>query len=1449
MKIVFVLLFLLNFLWSSTSNVQVPSSILSAEEKAWLNQHPTLTLASSDDNPHLAFRDEHGNVQGFDAALIAQINQNLGTHFSLKLYHGWDKTYHATLNNEVHGILAITNTPSRTELFHFSPPYHYEPSYVVTQKHQKEIETLSALNGKKVATEQSSIINEILMKEAPKATRVHGENVYEILKMVQEGKADCAFIEGMSNQELKAMHLKIAGSFYTESGEYTIGIRKPNPILASIITKGVHSISKEQMQTLKDKWFKQASLFTIEELNYIKHAPVLKIGIEDWPPMISTKDGVNIEGITGELLTRVIQISGLKTKLISAGWSDLLHDFKAGKIDILPATYFTEERATYGLFSDPYTQINNTIYVNKNNQSIKSFEDLKGKTLAIQKGFGTIDPIRKKFPEITIIETPTLEDAILKVSNEEVDAFFEAQIVAQNFLQKLLITNIKPIFQNSIEAGNLHLFLAKENHILQSILNKALNIIPQYEKNNIINKWLNQEFKKNINIAFTKSREPYTIDHALAKGIEYDIAKSVFSKSNVTFSSEKFLFRDAMAKALHEDTKLDVSVGIKPKEDAFFYSDALLSLENVVITRDDVDFAIENINDLKDKHVIAFEGAFQHLGEAYATLFSPQNRPLTYHETPRQDEQVLALFNHKADAIIIDRNILEWYLKKLYGATPPHYRAYNLFPKLNHYHVAFREKNLRDLFNQNLRHLKASGEYTKIFSDYLTTNIESKTKISTLFASLVAKGIFTEDMRKLQDITTVFSKLPYLQKIEIFNNESELLLSHTKTESTHFMHHDSFHSLSHIPQKVGYIHLYFDETMLEQYLQDHTAIPHINRFAALNHYAEIKEIYKRLDFLDRLSFTQKEEAFIQKHPRVTFSALKSYPLYWHENDKEDGVYTDFLKIIEQKSGLTFEHHPLASGSDAHNAFPNTQIDLLGDVKTPLVLESSKLFSDELLAFRFIIVTNHEGRFTKDIANMQGRIVIPKEYAASTIIKMHYPNLAFIEVETIEEALMLIDQQKADISIVHEAEGTHLLQVSYPNLKIVGMTNETVSHVFAMSSIHPELLSIINKVLASLDYEQKQAIKDKWFKTKITTEVDYSIIYEIVAVLGLIILLFLAYNQRLKYLVKEKTQELEKLLSSFDKNVLAIKLNEEGKIIYVSEALCKISEYTQEELLGNGTALLSTKTNKRILKDFKKALNDKKPWNGKIINTSKSGKTYWTKTKLFQEYKENGTFLNHTVILQDITTQKEVELLYQEIEDTQKEIIFKMGAIGEARSQETGQHVKRVAEYSKLLALHYGLSHKEAEIIKLASPMHDIGKVAIADSILNKPAKLTPEEFNMIQTHAELGYEMLKNSRRTLLKTAAIIAYEHHEKFDGTGYPRGLKGEEIHIYGRITALADVYDALGNERVYKKAWDDESIDAFFKEEKGKHFDPKLVDIFFKQRDKFIEIKNSYKDTTSP
>lgn len=202
-------------------------------------------------------------------------------------------------------------------------------------------------------------------------------------------------------------------------------------------------------------------------------------------------------------------------------------------------------------------------------------------------------------------------------------------------------------------------------------------------------------------------------------------------------------------------------------------------------------------------------------------------------------------------------------------------------------------------------------------------------------------------------------------------------------------------------------------------------------------------------------------------------------------------------------------------------------------------------------------------------------------------------------------------------------------------------------------------------------------------------------------------------------------------------------------------------------------------------------------------------------------------------------------LHQEIEATQRELIYRLGEAVEKRSKETGGHVKRVALISELLAKKYGLNDIQATNIKLASPLHDIGKIAIPDSILNKPGALEPDEWETMKTHAHVGYEMLNSTNKPLLEMAATIAREHHENWDGSGYPNGLSGESIQIAGRITALADVFDALGSRRCYKEPWALEQIEQEIRKLSGSKFDPKLVDILLRDLDEFAAFRRLHPD----
>ncbi|EMR13368.1 response regulator receiver (CheY-like) modulated metal dependent phosphohydrolase [Methylophaga lonarensis MPL] len=198
-------------------------------------------------------------------------------------------------------------------------------------------------------------------------------------------------------------------------------------------------------------------------------------------------------------------------------------------------------------------------------------------------------------------------------------------------------------------------------------------------------------------------------------------------------------------------------------------------------------------------------------------------------------------------------------------------------------------------------------------------------------------------------------------------------------------------------------------------------------------------------------------------------------------------------------------------------------------------------------------------------------------------------------------------------------------------------------------------------------------------------------------------------------------------------------------------------------------------------------------------------------------------------------------LMTELEQNQIEMIYMLTELMESTSDETGKHIRRVAECSRLLAYyHESLNDEDADIIFHAAPMHDIGKITIPHEILHKNGRLTEDEFEIMKSHTTRAYEILKNSRRKYTRAAAIIAHQHHEKWDGSGYPQGLKGENIHLYGRIVALIDVFDALLHKRVYKEPWTLEDTVEYIRSQRGHQFDPYLVDLLLEHVDEFVAVE---------
>jgi putative two-component system response regulator len=206
---------------------------------------------------------------------------------------------------------------------------------------------------------------------------------------------------------------------------------------------------------------------------------------------------------------------------------------------------------------------------------------------------------------------------------------------------------------------------------------------------------------------------------------------------------------------------------------------------------------------------------------------------------------------------------------------------------------------------------------------------------------------------------------------------------------------------------------------------------------------------------------------------------------------------------------------------------------------------------------------------------------------------------------------------------------------------------------------------------------------------------------------------------------------------------------------------------------------------------------------------------------------------------------DLQLAESDLRVSQAETIFRLARMVEFRDEETGHHVRRMSCYCQILARQIGFSEERCELIRLSSQLHDVGKVAVPDSVLLKRGKLTAAEFDIIKGHAQTGYNMLADSRAEVVRLGGLIARTHHERWDGSGYPRGLAGKDIPPEGRIAAIADVFDALTSDRVYRSALPVERTLTMMQEERGRHFDPEMLDCFLEVQPEIEAIRHAYAD----
>jgi len=601
---------------------------LSQDEEYWLKNNSTIKIAVMD----YWKVDDEGNSIHTD--ILKLLNKYGGINLIPIKFNAWKNGYNEAISGKlIQGIMNLSWSQEReNKYFNYTKAYNYKPAYLVIRNDNRKIQSLQDLDQKTIFLKEKSVIYNTI-DDASIDTKIIAMKTDEMMyKGLTSNKEVDAFISSTINKEkLKQYNLKIAQTIHDKYGEVSLGLNHKYPQLQSIIDKIYQIIPKSELLNLRNKVYESVEKvdlkLTDEEKQWIKTHTVT-VGVEQWAPILFSNDGSDIDGIAGDFTKKIIERSGLKIKVVTGTWNKLLEDFKNKKIDLLPATYFTQDRSEYGLYGFDYFKIKDALYVTKANQSIKSMKSLKGRTLAIVKDTASIEKISKNFPDIKILETKTLNDSIQKVLDGSADALFEGQLAVEKKLQDELITGLKAISQNNFKASFVHYFSKIDEPLLQSILQKGLQSISYLDRQKIISKWVDTDnelkleekeqnwLDKNIPIRYVYDPDwaPFEWKNELEihSGILSDILNLISSKSGMELIPVPVnTWSEAVQKA--KKREVDMYSGVGRTDDKLKYMNftqkSIYQTPYVFVSRlDDTSDYFDTFNALSNKKVAVVDG-------------------------------------------------------------------------------------------------------------------------------------------------------------------------------------------------------------------------------------------------------------------------------------------------------------------------------------------------------------------------------------------------------------------------------------------------------------------------------------------------------------------------------------------------------------------------------------------------------------------------------------------------------------------------------------------------------------------------------------------------------------------------------------------------------------------------------------------------------------------------
>ena len=1082
---------------------------LTSEQRHWADNNELTVYISQSWYPY-SFESPTGEMIGYHIDLLKLIEKNLNIKIRTVVYNDWLQSLENVKQEKIGSIMGASPTVERSKFFSFSPIYLYRSAEFFTTADNDDITAPSDLKNGRIAVLKGDVLEEYMTQKFPNAQLLRVTNEVDLNHAVLTKKVDAGVIVADSASSEFYGEFKTIEQFPTKSGEFSIATSRKQPLLAGIIAKGVASLTAQQRQNIFDQWLAaptKYSLYSEPELVFLRKHPTLSLGAQLWPQVISNNKG-QYTGTSGNIINEMQKMMGVDFSLIYDTQPNLLEAVKHGHIDMVLGTVDKETSHKHDILSQAYDLLDVYIY-EKKNKSLVNTSDFKGKRLAVSKHILPYLGTKLAFFGATLVSSESDESSLNMLESNKVDGILSNErLISEAFKAQYSSLN------HSILGNKFTIefkFLSANKHvILQSILQKTLT----YIQGNKPSQTIENHYTKGVNVITQRNPIPFVAEKDIVKGIAYDLLESSFSKSQLKINKYTIESENNIRKVFEEEHDIDVMVMVDKKDDEYFYSDELTTYLDVVVSRLDKNYHFESLNDLSDKSIVAWTGAHQELGEEYRRLFNVGNNAGNYQEISDQSKQIEMLVANKVDVIITDTTILAWHINQIDPLIASQLKIDYIIPKVIPRYAAFKDEVLRDKFNSKLKILKDSGDYQSIIRKYTHGSVRSQVKLSQLVSNLIAKSIYEKDDVIKNKLLNTLSSLEIIDEINInvLNEKSIKAGQHTsqsQQQSTRIVYFQEGKTID-----VGELIIWFSPHKLSKAVSLRQDIPKLSKFKHMKDYRYFQSVYRRLGYTKKkLKFTVEEASYLASTPEINYTDANWQPLIFNQDNVNQGVVVDYLHLISRKTGLRFKYVPATSWAMAKQLFLDGKADILpaiGNDENTVGLKSK-----QYAKFHFAIVKRQDGSFADNLQDLESdKVVVLKGFVPASLIKNQFPQIDLTEVSTINEALTLLSEGQVNAFVGHAAVAWHYLVNDFSHLKVVGMTEDNYRHHILVQQDNPILLSIINKAINDIEYDESAIIRNKWVDKQQSLHTDYTLIIQIVSAFSFVLLLGYFFARKL-----------------------------------------------------------------------------------------------------------------------------------------------------------------------------------------------------------------------------------------------------------------------------------------------------------------------------------------------